>query len=219
MGDVEDLSWLGCDAAFEVLTAMLLRTHISWDMVLYCWVNGFHVLRVPQSFETWSTTHPTTQCHIPRDLSSVAVTRLSTVVMSQTNFEDHSSDAATSVTMVWWGLVSDGYTWWMTVLVTATHTLCKTASHENVVGRWSLYPSLSAHQLQTQLGLFLHLEPGLALPVAGDHQSHWHQTRGTSPLRPEHLDLHRSVSCFCDNGKIMYTLEQVNILIYSENGT
>ena len=164
---------LECDTAFEALTAKLLRSHIPWDMVLYCWVSGFHVLRVPQSFETWSTTPPTVRCHIPGDLGLLLQSHDSQrFVKSQTNFQNHSSDAITSVVMVWWSLVSDGCTWRMTVLVTATHTSCNTASHENVVGRWSLYPLLPAHQLQTQLALFLQLETGLKLPVAGDHQSH-----------------------------------------------
>jgi hypothetical protein len=53
---------------FKVFTALLLRSQVLKDVMLYPWMSGFR-----HSFETRGTTHPMKQCHLRIPDSSVSV--------------------------------------------------------------------------------------------------------------------------------------------------
>jgi len=68
---------------FQVLTVVLLRIQVFWDVALCCWVSGSQHLKgtwclhrqgssrawriLLGSFETSRNTHPSTQCHTPEE--------------------------------------------------------------------------------------------------------------------------------------------------------
>ena len=56
------------NVGFEVLTAVLLRTQVFWDVMLCPGVSGF-----TYSFETLGTTHQTKQHHISEYLNPPSI--------------------------------------------------------------------------------------------------------------------------------------------------